>query len=70
MSKSNRGTSNYSFDETRIFNIDVPDMPTINPSSIKKTKTEFSHQELESMCKNPRQSAELIRYLIEIIKSL
>lgn len=70
MSERNLSESNYSYDERSIFNFDIPDMPIIKPRQKKTTKSEFNQQELEAMCKKPRESAELIRYLIEIIKSL
>lgn len=70
MSKRNVGKSNYSFDEKSVFNFDIPEMPDIKPIQKKITKSEFSQNELEAMCKKPRESAELIRYLIEVIKSL
>lgn len=70
MSERNMGKSSYSLEEKRLFNFDIPEMPGIETGPKKINKSEFSQKELEAMCKKPRESAELIRYLIEIIKSL
>jgi hypothetical protein len=70
MSERKMGKPNYSFDEKRMFSFEIPETPGIEPGPKKTTKSEFSQKELEAMCKKPRESAELIRYLIEIIKSL
>lgn len=37
---------------------------------LTKKKCKFSNQELQEMCKDPRHSPRLIRYLIDIVKEI
>jgi hypothetical protein len=52
------------------FNTNIHKMPIIKPGAGFELNGDYGEQELEAMCKNPRQSAELIRYLIKFIESL
>lgn len=70
MSDKNLNKQGYSIEQKRVFNIDLPDIPSIKSGKAKSARLNISKDELEGMCKNPRESAELIRYLIEFIKSL
>jgi hypothetical protein len=70
MPETNIQKQGSSPDQKRIFNSDFSDMPSIAPGTGDPSKPRFIGKELDAMCKNPRQSADLIRYLIEFIKSL
>jgi hypothetical protein len=65
----NRSEQKREFQKQR-FNTDFLKMPIIKSGAGIELKGNYGEQELEAMCKNPRQSAELIRYLIKFIESL
>jgi hypothetical protein len=70
MSESNMRRQQNTYSQKQVFNLDSPELPFIKPAAGLVAKGEIKKQDLGALCKNPRQSAELIRYLIEFIKSL
>jgi hypothetical protein len=70
MRENNLSDNTNPADQRRLFNAEFSDLPSIVPGTGNQPKPKFIGNELDAMCKNPRQSAELIRYLIEFIKSL
>lgn len=57
-------------DSARFFEMDTMAVQSLRLIAAPNPKDDLSDAELEQMCRDPRQSSELIRYLIDFVKKL
>lgn len=56
--------------EVRKYEAELPALVSLRLIAAPDPKDDLSCEELEAICKDPRQSPELIHYLIEFVKTL
>lgn len=57
-------------DSTRVFEVDTLAVQSLRLIAAPDPKDDLTDAELEHLCRDPRQSPDLIRYLIDFVKKM